>query len=557
MVFADIQVALLNLIIGIFAFTIGTIYFIKSKEKISLCIGVAFAFFGISHLFLLANKTSTHVALFLSLRTIAYSTIIIYLLVVLISKLINTLKSRLYFFLITTGSFIVFFLLLTYYIVTLYNKLKTGIFPFYHIYSLNAFYGILITFFSYICYKIKHQKIYLFLSISFIFFATSHIAALFNLQDKVTILFILIRLSAYVSLIIGIMTLSKIKILSVVNKTISDTKFQITLIVFSVLTLIIMFYLPQAEFRSSDPFPIIEQITPKVSEEQIVEVQTGMYVKNFPVFNITNNNFIMNAIIWFEFDPHLISLENIEKFSFEKGTITQKSKPEVKIIEEKLFVRYKVQIKFQSNLNYNIFPLEDHTISIALINTHLNPKEVVLTSKNSSLLISDKLFTGDWKHINNEVYYGYSISQIDKFNPQKTTSYPTVVFLLDFEKLGIKDTLIIFVPLYIAFFLCLFSLILSIHNTRAILSLSVGSISALIVNLFILEKLTPEVSYFTISDAIFTTLLISVFAILLFNIFAAKQVTSKKYIKELKLIRSYIFIFLTFFILLFTHYILF
>ncbi len=562
MLFADIQIALVNLTIGIIILILGITYFFKTKEKIALCIGIASGFFGTSNLFLLSDHSSLFVSVFLSFRIFGYSLICGYLLSILISKLFDcvktnkTIKNCTNIFIPLSIFALALIFVSFYYFYTLYQQLKLNLFPKNHIYYLNEFFGIVIIILAYLCYIIKKNKTYLFLSVSFIFFAFSHIVALFDIGEKLTIFFVIIRLSAYLFIFLAIISSKNKKFLAQLNKYVSKPSFQVSIVIISIFALIIMFSFPQADFRSSDTYRIIEPINPQISDEKIVELKTGIFIKNFPVFDTTNNDFIMNAIVWFEFDPHLISIENIEKFSFEKGTILEKSKPEVKIINEKLFARYKVKIQFQSNLNYDLFPIEDHTISIALINTHLNPKEIVLISNNSNLLIKDKIFTGDWKQINSEVYYGYSISQIDKFNPEKTSTYPTVVFLIDFEKTGVKDSLIIFVPLYIALFLSLFSLILSINNTKGMLSLSVGSISALLFDLFILEKLTPDVSYFTLSDKIFAILLVSVFAILLFNMFVIRLVSLKKHIPKLIILRNYAFISLLLFIILFTYYVL-
>ena len=560
MIFAEIQVALINLTIGITLLILAIYYFIKSNERIILYLGIALGFFGSSNFFLLGSRTPILISTYILFRIIAYSLITIYCMLIVINKLLshkkrNDLKQKI-IYLSFPISFFIMTTIALYYFYTLYYSFSLNIFPRQHIYSLNAFYGVAIAVFAYLSYKIKKQKIYLFLSISFVLFALSHIAALFNIESKLTILFIIVRLAAYLFTILAIVSAKNNNFIATVNKFINKLHFQIFVTIISTLLLIIMFYIPQMGFNSSDPKIFIKPINPTISAEKTINIKTGIFIKNFPIFDITDNNFVMNAIVWFEFNPHLVSLESIEKFSFEKGTILKCSVPEIKIIGENLFARYKVKIKFQSNLNYDLFPLEDHTISIALINTYLNPKELVLTSGNSDLLIDDKVFTGNWKQTDSEVYYGYSISQIDKFNPQKTSSYPTVIFLIDFEKIGIKDSLIIFVPIYIALFLSIFSLLLTIENTKGILSLSVGSISALIFDLFILEKLTPNVSYFTLSDTIFTTLLVVVFIILLFNIFLIKVISQKKNIPQLVILRNYIFILLLLFIVLLTYYVI-
>ena len=46
-----------------------------------------------------------------------------------------------------------------------------------------------------------------------------------------------------------------------------------------------------------------------------VRVKTGMFIKSFPVFDVTTGLFIMDALVWFEFNQSLISMEGIDNFT--------------------------------------------------------------------------------------------------------------------------------------------------------------------------------------------------------------------------------------------------
>ena len=420
---------------------------------------------------------------------------------------------------------------------------------------INFVFCLLIASINLILYIKLKKEVHFSLFLGFTLFASAHLFISIGNFNQAGIFIFLSLLFGYLLTISSLISLIKQKILIDIAKALSNTKLQISLIVISLFLLILMFYFPSLKFNSKDPKPIIHPIKPIASKELIVEVETGLFIKNFSEFNVIENLFEINGIVWFEFNPHQISLDLIEQFSFEKGTIIKKSKPEIKIINEKLLARYKIKVRFKTDLNYQYFPLEDHNLYLVLTNSHLNPKEIVLTSLNTDLTSAKNISTRDWQLINSEVNYGYIESLVDEETPLKNTAYPAACFNLFFTKIGIKNLLIIFIPLFVAFFLGLFSLMLEDINKKGILSLSVGSLTLLVFNLSVIEKLTPKTSYFCLSDSIFTLILTSVFIMLLVNIAVIKQ-TSIKIFEKIRLLKSYIFLCFLILILTSVYYLL-
>jgi hypothetical protein len=540
MVFLGISIPFVNFLLCLTIVILGIFYYKKSNNLLALVVASAYVFFAVTHFIDLTEITFIGMTFVLStLRFIGFS--------ILSSALLRFLTKKWYPILI---SIIIMFLLTVFTsYITILKNIPT-------ITLLNILFSLQTTTLACFVYKKNADSFALNIGISYAIFSIVHIATVFGFDKSFTAGIIFMRITAYIVVISAILSLLRLELSTFVLKYLTNVKIQTFLILTSMFTLTVLFYFPHLKFNSSDPKPQIYPIKPAITEKQITEVKAGLHIKNFPLFDITTNDFIIDAILWFEFDPHSISIEAVKKFSFEKGTILSLSEPETKIINDKLFTRYKISVKFKSDLDYKLFPLEDHKVNILLTNTFLNPEEVVLKSQNSDLSTKDQIFTGDWLMTGAQVEFGYLKSEITKYDPQKTALYPAILFSLDFKKAGFKKTLIVFVPLFIAFFLSLFSLVINITNIAGILSLSVGSITSLIINLFTIDRMTPNVRYFTLSDLIFNLLLLLVFVIFMINVYIIKQTKTDHPSKHLLILRSYVFLLFIIIVPLITYYLL-
>lgn len=535
MVLFKILISLFNLMLCTSISIFSYLYYKKNKQITYFLISLAFGLFGLSHVIELSFPL-TDLFLFLFLiRSLAYFLIIISLLKII----------KIHWYIVST----IFILIGTFLFLSLYITASQ------RISFINLLFCITIIIIGFLLHKKTKNKIAFFLATAFLFFGLTHLILFLDIKGLITIT-LLLRFTAYLLIFIASYRTVETQVTSFTLKYFASNKFQMFTVGTAIIIITLMFYFPHFKLNISDPIPKINPITPKTIERQVTEVQTGLYITNFPLFDINNNEFTVNAIVWFEFDPHSISLDSISKFSFEKGTIVEKSDPETKIINGKLFSRFKVKVNFKSDLDYKLFPFEDHKINLILINTFLNSDEVIISSQNTNFTSKKSLFTADWELYGRSVRYGYSVSQVDKYDETKTSTYPTVIYSLDFIKSGFKKTFMIFLPLFLAFLLGIFSLIINIKNSGGILALSVGSVSSLIYDLFIIERMTPNVSYFTISDSILTMLLVSVFIILLFNVYIIKKATQDVVPKKIILIRTYLFLFFVVFIPLLTYHFL-
>jgi len=288
-------------------------------------------------------------------------------------------------------------------------------------------------------------------------------------------------------------------------------RMQLLWIILVSLTVIIMGYYPIRQFFALEPYPTLFPVTPQKVKEwggDPVEVKVGLHIRNFPVFDLVANKFIIDGILWFEFDPALISIDTVGKVSFEKGNLLAKSAPSTKIIDDKFFARYDIQLEFSIDLDYSHFPFDDHRISLVLVNRYVPPSEMIFKSYESYFLIDKSVRISGWELEGRTVKTGFSESKLEQMDPEKVILHPKAIFAIDLRRSGIRYILLIILPLFIIFFISLFTFAFDPEkHITMILALATVSLTSLLSYRFVIERMTPQVGYFVFSDYIFTLLL--------------------------------------------------
>jgi len=307
-----------------------------------------------------------------------------------------------------------------------------------------------------------------------------------------------------------------------------DLRFRIALFIFSFLYVCLLFFLALREFRTNDPIPNIREISfnmRKNYRDLSTQVSTGLYIKNFSVFDFITNNFVVDAVVWFEYNKNEIMQKTIDKFSFDNGKILHKSPPHVSIHGDKILVTYNVIFEAKTDLDFHRFPLEDHRLSLVLTNNTIAPSEMFFDYHPGtiSLKVSDKLFTSNWLVHSLATVSGYTAIHLDEHNKHQVLRSPKAVFTINFEKAGVNKILIIFVPLFAAIFLALLTFLLSFNSTSAKTTLSVTAVTALLGYRFVIQQLSPPVGYFTTTDKIFIFFIGLSFFIMLFQLLLLRQ----------------------------------
>lgn len=290
------------------------------------------------------------------------------------------------------------------------------------------------------------------------------------------------------------------------SKRIVKPHYQLMFLLFSFFIIAWMGHYAMRLFRPLEKYPHLLSITPEKIRTwggEPVSVDVGLYITNWYAYDIVKNTFTFDGVVWFHFDPALVSPDTIGKFTFEKGELMLKARQDSRLIDGKLLAEYKVRLKFSSILIHQLFPFDDHRIFIPLVNTFVSPSEVIFRSYKSNFVISKKVEIPGWKEVDHSVVTGYDEENIDEFDKQKTIRYPKAVFSVDFSRMGNSLTLLIFLPIFLISFLSIFWLSFKPTDGRAIISLSTSAITSLIAYRFVTQNMSPKVGYFLLSDNMF------------------------------------------------------
>ena len=291
------------------------------------------------------------------------------------------------------------------------------------------------------------------------------------------------------------------------------------------LSLIGLFGYSLSYFNTTDlspEFSIIDAAKQKEFGEFTVKVKTGLYLKSFPKFDIVNNQFIFDALLWFEFHPNEIMLESIGKFSVDNGKVINRSPPDLKVVGDAVIATYDIRIDCRANLDFVKFPFEDHKLSIIITNNAVTPYEMFFIVDNTTFNIAPDLNISNWKIKGLNTDSGYFSPALDTKSLNKGSSYPKAIFTLDVQKTGIRKVLVIFLPIFLVIMLSLFSFLMALNNYVGRFSLASAGISAELGYRFVLDKMIPEVSYFTIADSLYLVLLVASFMVFISQLFIGR-----------------------------------
>ncbi len=284
-------------------------------------------------------------------------------------------------------------------------------------------------------------------------------------------------------------------------------------------------------------------------------IKTGIYVKNFTTFDMLKGDFKWEALVWFSFDKTgPVTMDLIKEFTFEHVTVDYRSEPIISEIDGSTFVQYYVILSFKQRFNYSSFPLDAHRINLVLINKALAQTNALYLSSENDVVVAPDALIKDWNMSKSFATEGMVNVQVSDDQDSVMIEYERIIFSLEFYKNSWRSLFLIFTPLFLIFFIGMFSLTFDVmKNFSTVLSLAVGSVSALFFYLGSLEKFSPVTDVFTIADKIFVLLLIITVITLGMQIYllhyyqAIEQRTAlpellQQYARTINIIRSVFFI---------------
>jgi len=291
--------------------------------------------------------------------------------------------------------------------------------------------------------------------------------------------------------------------------TIVRPSYQITiLLVTTILTCIIGYY-GQADLRDLEPIPQLISITPNKLQELgggATPVKVGLHISDWVEFDVSRNSFVFDGFVWFEFDPALVSLDMISKFSFNKGSIVQRNEPKTRLNGKNIFALYSVRTRLAFDLTYQLFPFDNHTLHIELVNKYVSPGELIFVALRSGFIMSEGAYSFGWQEAAHFVNTGYEEGYLDEEDTSRVIRNPKAIFSIVIHRSGIRYILLVILPLFLIFFIGLLSF--GFFDARTIASLAPASVASIIGYRFVMQGLSPNVGYFMLADHIFMLFLI-------------------------------------------------
>ncbi len=295
--------------------------------------------------------------------------------------------------------------------------------------------------------------------------------------------------------------------------------FQLILIAASIIILFGIYRHKLRNFNPVDPLVALKDYNP-VSLAKFgdfyTKILTGLAIEQYEAFDVINNNFVIVGTLWFLADPSIINLETLGKFSFHRGTLLSVSVPTISLEQKKLLVQYRIRLQFSAPLSYTYFPLDEHKLSLRLSNTFLNPEEAILVSEHRYFNIIANAEPFGWAMLDRYVRYGYrilSFDSVENTDHERSNDDPCIDFFIDIKRDSYRYIISIIFPMLTFFYLSLFGF--STSGSSQFYLPTVG-LTALISFRFIIDRLSPTVGYFMLSDYLFFIFLAAIFIAFVF-----------------------------------------
>lgn len=313
--------------------------------------------------------------------------------------------------------------------------------------------------------------------------------------------------------------------------SICSNKFKAVGLVLSSCAVVSFFIMALFIFRPADHQPDLQLIDMSMRKEVrdfASIVKTGMYIKNFEVFDITNDRFLIGAVVWFELPTDEIMIDVVQDFSFINAKILEKTPGDIRINGHTMFIKYDLRIEFKSDLNYYRYPFDDHRISLVMTNNGVSPNEMYFTVENSCFGVSPDVYTGNWQILDLDSAWGYLRLSLDARNDSKRILRPAVAYSINFEKSSIRNIIIIFVPMFIALLFGMLTFLMGLSNSASRMRMSVSGLTALLSYRFIIDRMIPSVGYLTTTDLVYVLYLLLLLVIFVLQLLLSLYTESGK-----------------------------
>jgi hypothetical protein len=288
---------------------------------------------------------------------------------------------------------------------------------------------------------------------------------------------------------------------------------------------------------------------------QPVQVLTGMTISRYRAFDMIHNQFVFEGTVWFEYDPALLSIETISNFFIDRADIKKLSEPRAKMVDGKLLVRYDVLVNFSALLDYSLFPVDDHRLSLVMTNNRVTPQDIVFICKSQNFDVVGSAENFGWRRLDHRVIEGVISKTVTVGSRSVTIQQPAVEFVVTYGRTGIRYMLVLILPMFVLLVIMLSTFS---YDSRTYFSSMVATngaaLSGLIGFRFVIESMSPVVGYFMLSDVYFMTFLCAGACIFLMSIFSRAFTLWMRYavLSLIHIILNVIFVCIMFYVLQFS-----
>ncbi len=304
-------------------------------------------------------------------------------------------------------------------------------------------------------------------------------------------------------------------------RLIKSTNFQLIAMLFAAIYIPTILVLQYKKLLISEETPTLIQVDEKI-KNLATPVTVGMHINCFPDFSFNQNNFSIDAIVWFKFAKATESLDTLKNFTLKNsrllgdGSLIYKSPPIIKVLDKDVLVCYHIQATFMTDLKYKNFPIGDHRLNILLQNKSATAEELVFVTESKNLTTAENMLIENWIPKKTHATAGYVNANLNAGANRANITYPCVAFSVDFESVGARLPVSLYFPLFLLFFIVLMSLILNISDTNRI-GLVASGVPALVLFRLIIDSVSPRVGYVTHIDVMYYLIVLLSLLILFFQ----------------------------------------
>jgi len=274
-------------------------------------------------------------------------------------------------------------------------------------------------------------------------------------------------------------------------------------------------------------------------------IKTGLYIKNFETFDVQNDKFIFDGMVWFEFNTDEVMQETIDKFSFVGGKILSKSPGDIRVTDKTMLIKYDVRVETRGQLAYHRFPFDDHRLSLLVTNNYITPSEAYFTVDNSGFSTGEKVFASNWMFRSARTIWGYTDLDLDSNDASKNVKRPVVAYTINFVKSGLRFIIIIFLPLFVVLLLSLFTLLITIDNEAARFRASMVALTAMLSYRFVVDRMMPSVGYFTTTDVVYAIWFVFIFLVFVSQLAIGRMTAQAHGVRRAEKINTTVFFVVT------------